>query len=489
MSKEKIGDIPKITPLQIALGYPRSDPSSRFFVQTYKKFIDGYKTRDGVPGVSLIKWSDARQRIELENMAKRFVVIEGRGQQFWPASQGSSSGDSLIWGQDSERIVKLLTQLFFRHNQQEHQRSLSSPSKKKQAVRYERQRSQTLGQSNAASASVPSDEMDTDPGNEVDSDDDASLPDIDHILLRPMGPDIHTSSAGNKSNTTPPPQASTIATNTPSNTAICPEPTAPVAQMTERIEATSVAETIARAIDGFPEKYTSSGRSCRPVQRLNFVETPTFDTEDDSQSLSPPPSRQSDPGSRVSPELGTETAGASHVGTSQNPRATSEPMSFDRTHLVTEDITPVQEADQATSAMPPPPLPQTTYRTPEITTRRPRYSIKYSIEKSPGNLKLWEHHGNFDSMPMSEFQFIHGFDDIDAVQFVVQREGRSWDDIVHKNDDVEFQDMKVRFKGLIRNDLDRLGPNSSYVPYDIWITPIRSSETEEKYFREQTIAL
>lgn len=46
----------------------------------------------------------------------------------------------------SVRIVKLLAQLFFRHNQQEHQKGLSSPSKKKQAVRHERQRSQTLGQ-------------------------------------------------------------------------------------------------------------------------------------------------------------------------------------------------------------------------------------------------------------------------------------------------------------------------------------------------------
>ncbi|KAI1016512.1 hypothetical protein LB503_010298 [Fusarium chuoi] len=489
MSKEKIGDIPKITPLQIALGYPRSNASSRFFVQTYKKFIEGYKTCDGVPGVSLIKWTDARQRVDLEYMAKRFAVIEGRGQQYWPASESSSSGDSLIWPEDDQKIVKLLAQLFFRHNQQEHQKGLSSPSKKKQAVRHERQRSQTLGQSNAASTSVPSDEMDTDPGNEVDSDDDTSLPDIDHIRLRPMGLDIQTSSAGNTSNTTPPPQASTTTINTPSNIATSSEPAAPVAQMTERLEATSAAETIARAIDGFTEKYTSSGRSCRPVQRLNFVETPTFDTEDDSQSLSPPPSRQSDPGSRVSPELGTDAPGTSRVGTSQNPRATSEPMSFDTTQLATEDITPLLETNQATRAMPPPPLPRAACPTPEITTRRPRYSIKYSVEKSPGNFTLWEHHGTFGRMSISEFQFIHGFDDIDSVQFIVQREGRSWDDRVHKNDDVAFQDMKVRFRGLIRNDLDGLGTDIGYIPYDIWIIPIRSPENEEKYFREQTIAL
>lgn len=36
--------------------------------------------------------------------------------------------------------------------------------------------------------------MDTDPGNEVDSDDDTSLPDIDHIRLRPMGLDIQVGS-------------------------------------------------------------------------------------------------------------------------------------------------------------------------------------------------------------------------------------------------------------------------------------------------------
>ncbi|KAF5601398.1 hypothetical protein FPANT_1769 [Fusarium pseudoanthophilum] len=484
MSREKTGDIPRITPLQIALGYPRSSSDSRFFVQAYKKFIEGYRTCNGAPGVSLIKWTDKTQREDLEAMAKRFAIAEGRGQQFWPSSESSSSGGSLVWGRDNEKIIKLLTQLFLRHNQQVHQKGPSSPSKKKQAVRHERQRSQTLGQSTVVSPSVPSEEMDTDPYNEVDSDDD--LPDIDHILLRPMRPD---NQVGNLSNTTPPPQASTTAINTPSGTAISSGPTAPIAQMTERLETTAVAETIARAIDGFAERYTSSGRSCRPVQRLNFVETPTFDTEDDSQSLSPPPSRQSDPGSRLSPELGTENPGPSNDGTSQNPRATSEPMSFDRTQLATEDITPVLEANQATSAMPPPPLPRGTYQTPEATTRRPRYGIKYSVEKSPGNLTLWEHHGTFGRMSMSEFQFIHSFGDIDAVQFIVQREGRSWDDRVHKNDDVAFQDMKVRFKGLIRNDLDGLGPDSGYIPYDIWIIPIRRSETEEKYFREQTIAL
>lgn len=84
---------------------------------------------------------------------------------------------------------------------------------------------------------------------------------------------------------------------------------------------------------------------------------------------------------------------------------------------------------------------------------------------------------------------MHGFNDIDAVRFVVQREGRSWDDKVYKNDDVAFQDMKVRFRGLIKNDLDSLGPDAGYVPYDIWIIPIRSSETEGKYFREQSITL
>ncbi|RBR07962.1 hypothetical protein FVER53590_10835 [Fusarium verticillioides] len=487
MSKEKTGDIPRITPLQIALGYPRSSPDSKFFVQAYKKFIEGYRTCNGAPGVSLIRWIDKTQREELEAMAKRFAVVEGRGQQFWPASESSSSGDSLVWERDTEKIIKLLAQLFFRHNQQEHQKGPSSPSKKKQAIRHERHRSQTIGQSTVVSPSMPSEEMDTDLCNEVDSDDD--LPDIDDILLRPMRPDNKTSSAGNVSNTTPPPQASTTAINTPSQTAISFEPTAPIAQMTEHLETTTVSETVTRAIDGFPEKYTSSGRSCRPVQRLNFVETPTFDTEDDSQSVSPPPSRQSDPGSRVSPELGTETPGASHVGALQNPRATSEPMPFDRTQLATEDITPVIEANQATRAMPPPPLPQATYQTPEATTRRPRYEIKYSVEKSPGNFTLWEHYDTFGRMPMSEFQFMHGFNDIDAVRFVVQREGRSWDDKVYKNDDVAFQDMKVRFRGLIKNDLDSLGPDTGYVPYDIWIIPIRSSETEGKYFREQSITL
>jgi hypothetical protein len=261
--------------------------------------------------------------------------------------------------------------------------------------------------------------------------------------------------------------------------------------MTGRQEYATATSTITQAVEAITERYTSSGRSCRPVQRLNFVETPTFDTEDDTQSLSPPPSRQSDPGSRLSPELGTETEPprASPGGTPQNPRAASEPMSFDKTQLCTEDITPVLEANQATRAMPPPPLPQITRPTPEVVARRPRHSIKYSVERSPGNFRIWEHYGTFGRMPMSEFQAIHGFNDIEGVQFIVKRRGMSWDDKVPENDEVAFQDMKVRFLDLIKDDLEGIGIERDFVPYDIWIIPIRNSENDESFYREQTIAL
>ncbi|KAF9766783.1 hypothetical protein IL306_000741 [Fusarium sp. DS 682] len=300
---------------------------------------------------------------------------------------------------------------------------------------------------------------------------------------------MSSSATGNLDGITPQLQDTTEVTNLVNDTAISDEPAAPVAQMTEHREHTPSTGTTTRPTD--TERYTSSGRSCRPVLRLNFVETPTFETEDDSQSISPPPSRQSDPGSRLSPELGTDPPRASPVGTSQNPRAASEPMSVEQPRLSTEDITPAQEMDQASRAMPPPPLPQTQPErtTPGTITRRPRYNITYSIEKSPGQFRSWDHYGTFGRMSMAEFQREHKLNDIYAVQFIVKRRGMSWDDKIPKNDDVAFQDMKVRFLDLIADDLDGIGTDRDFVPYDIWIIPIRSTEIDESVVREQTLAL
>ncbi|KAF4997499.1 hypothetical protein FGRMN_3863 [Fusarium graminum] len=70
-----------------------------------------------------------------------------------------------------------------------------------------------------------------------------------------------------------------------------------------------------------------------------------------------------------------------------------------------------------------------------------------------------------------------------------QRRGMSWDDLVPKDDDLAFQDMKGRFKEKIRDDLDEIGDRRDVVYYDIVIIPLRASEASPEAIREQTVAL
>ncbi|KAF4343299.1 hypothetical protein FBEOM_2775 [Fusarium beomiforme] len=393
----------------------------------------------------------------------------------------------------------------------------------KRQIRTERHRSQTLDDGNTNTALAPN--QNATPENnsvvnlgnshdaEMTSDDDTSLPDIDHIPLNASRSGVPNTSANDQVNGFQSRQSSITVTGALDTAIPSVEPVAPMAQMTDRQENAAPAQANREIID--TERYTSSGRSSKRVQRQDFVETPNFEMEDDSRSSSPLLGRRSDPGSRPSPELGTELPRASHAEISRNLPAVPEPIDIEQPYPATEDITSARQVDEASIAMPPPPRPHPTRPPPKGITRRPRPNIKYSVEESPNNLRIWEHYGRFESMSMSEFQAIHKFHDIESVQFIIKRRGMSWDDRVPKNDEAAFYHMKARFKDLIRDDLEAIArghygygakelPNSrvkvrnsyeaigqtgGFIPYEIWIIPNRSPEGSEHFVREQTIAL
>jgi hypothetical protein len=255
--------------------------------------------------------------------------------------------------------------------------------------------------------------------------------------------------------------------------------------MTVSEDAASLAETTIGVLNG---THTLSGRRRRPVQRQGFVDTPEFVEEAGSESESPDPPERSNASPRGSPELGTLGSTHCQLCDLQNASTGPEPVSAEEPRLSTEDATPLKEESDARRAMPPPPIPLP--RSPaRVTPKPPRVSIKYRIQKSPGVFRVWDPRDTFKSLSMDELQTIHGFQDVESVQFILQRRGMSWDDLVPKDDDVAFQDMKIRFEDKISDDYDGIGERRGVIYYDILVVPIRNTEDSRESVREQNISL
>ncbi|KAM0313847.1 hypothetical protein ACHAPQ_011955, partial [Fusarium lateritium] len=219
---------------------------------------------------------------------------------------------------------------------------------------------------------------------------------------------------------------------------------APVAQMTESQDMTALAEATVGVLNG---THTLSGRKRRPVDRQDFVNTVEFVAEDGSEARLLVPTEQTDAGPRVSPELGTPSWEIPQSEDLRNSPTIPESVFSEEPHPSTEDAALSREELDARTMPPPPlPLPQSPAR---VAPKRPRISIKYRIQKSPGVFRVWDPPDTFTSLSMDELQTMYGYQDVESVQFILQHRGMSWDDLVLKDDNVAFQDMKFRFQDKI----------------------------------------
>jgi hypothetical protein len=247
----------------------------------------------------------------------------------------------------------------------------------------------------------------------------------------------------------------------------------------------SLAEATIGVLNG---THTLSGRRRRPVERQGFVDTTEFVEEAGSESELLAPPEQSNASPRGSPELGTLSSTHCQLYDLQNASTGTEPVSVEEPRLSSEHATPSREESDARKAMPPPPIPL--LQSPvSATPKLPRISIKYRIQKSPGVFRVWDPRDTFKSLSMDELQTIHGFQDVESVQFILQRRGMSWDDLVPKDDDVAFQDMKIRFEDKISDDYDEIGERRGVIYYDILVVPIRNTEDSRESVWEQKISL
>ncbi|KAF4959128.1 hypothetical protein FSARC_10841 [Fusarium sarcochroum] len=500
MAKSKVGDIPSCLALRKKLGVGTpGDKESIFFRNTIQDFRVQYMSDEGDPGSEFRKWDEHSHQKGLIRMTDDFLEIEGKGPRFWPDDEGSAPVKTLKWTKDRARIKKLIKQLFFRMNQQERWKGSGSKLRatNDRSESVEPRRSQTLDrerpteQRSIENEDTTMDEMieywnqdedDTDsPGHPWRTSDPYEVP------QSPDRASAQGSTTGTQTNETHGTQRPAF--NSDSTRANERPPplghTAPLAQMTEHQEATPPPE----ATDPTTNNDTPSGRSRRPVERQGFVDPRDVEMDEDPRSYSPAPSERSDPDFRPSPEPIAQPQQDPPTDEHSNARSVSESEPLEQPRPSTERALPPNIVTSS-STMPPPPLPlprRTPVPAPARTRRR--IVIKYSMQITPGNYRLWDHRGTFDRMSMVDFEKVHKLTNIKSVRFLLEGEDMSWDDQVSQGDNFAFQNMKKRFIKKIRSDLAKPENTREVMEYEILIIPVKGAEPEVEFIREQTVSL
>ncbi|KAH8812152.1 hypothetical protein F5884DRAFT_898471 [Xylogone sp. PMI_703] len=88
------------------------------FYDAINNWRDSYVTRSNQPATTLMKWEDPQVYEELQNMAGRFVDDEKERNdlRFWSPGRSWARSHDLSYPEDREKIVKLLTEIFWRRN-------------------------------------------------------------------------------------------------------------------------------------------------------------------------------------------------------------------------------------------------------------------------------------------------------------------------------------------------------------------------------------
>ncbi|KAJ4256199.1 hypothetical protein NW762_009277 [Fusarium torreyae] len=502
MGRTKVGEIPQCQALRklLGVGTPH-DKESICFKNTIQEFRVQYRSDEGEFGYSFRTWGDPSHQKGLIRMTDGFLERDGQGPRFWPDHEGSAPVKPLKWTKDRARIKKLIKQLFWRMNQQQHWKGVGSSLRttNNRSARSNPRRSQTLDQERPTERH-PVENEDTTMDDMIEywnqDQDDSDSPDhpwrsADPYQV-PQSPDranaqAQASTPGTPANKTRDAQRpDTDPESTQTNERPSPfGPTAPLAQMTEHQEATPPPEAAAPA----DVSYTPSSRSRKIVERQGFVDTREIEVDEDLRSNSPAPSERSDPDFRPSPEAAPQPQQDSQMDEPSITRSHPDPEPLEQPRPSTERSAP-RDIVTTSSAMPPPPLPlsrRTPARAPAQIRRR--IVIKYSVQITPGNYRLWDHRGTFNRMSMEDFEKVHKLANIDSVQFLLEGEGMSWDDQVLQGDDFGFQNMKNRFTKKIKSDLAKPENTREVVEYEILVIPVKNAEPEVEFIREQTVCL
>ncbi|KAI3547704.1 hypothetical protein CABS01_08055 [Colletotrichum abscissum] len=115
--------IPSVSALRHQLGYGDSDPSScqsKLFQDSVRAFRKTFKTRQGYEGSAMYEWKSPEHQSALEEMAHEFLDRDGNGARLWPDEHAQGSVRKLKYSRHGTKIKRILKQLFWRMNLQQH---------------------------------------------------------------------------------------------------------------------------------------------------------------------------------------------------------------------------------------------------------------------------------------------------------------------------------------------------------------------------------
>ncbi|KAI9154817.1 Bifunctional cytochrome P450/NADPH--P450 reductase [Paramyrothecium foliicola] len=120
-SPKSVAAIPTITDLRRMLGF--GDPAlhrSQIFNDDTRVFRGKFTDSEGQPGYDFFDWKSAKHQKGLDELTDAYLDKEGNGSLFWPDDPTSARHNGLQYSQDRSHIRKLVKQLFFRLNLQQH---------------------------------------------------------------------------------------------------------------------------------------------------------------------------------------------------------------------------------------------------------------------------------------------------------------------------------------------------------------------------------
>ncbi|KPM38597.1 hypothetical protein AK830_g7946 [Neonectria ditissima] len=124
----KVTDIPNITHLRRELDYGHARIQRDIvFYNTLRSYITTFTSSNGIPGVEFLRWKFRPHQFGLLEMVSSFLDKDGKGSHFWPDQADAPNYGKLQYSKERSRIRRLLTQLFFKVNQQHHWKRTNSP--------------------------------------------------------------------------------------------------------------------------------------------------------------------------------------------------------------------------------------------------------------------------------------------------------------------------------------------------------------------------
>lgn len=96
-------EIPRITELRRMIDYDDTSlPRSKILMEDLRTFRKKFTTSQGRRGMDLINWKDERDKAELLEMTRDYLLRDGNGILFWPDDPALSNYNKLQWSKSKD---------------------------------------------------------------------------------------------------------------------------------------------------------------------------------------------------------------------------------------------------------------------------------------------------------------------------------------------------------------------------------------------------